>query len=68
MLLNLSSLQFHFGSKGTCSLVLALRSLYHVLMANVIMLTKGKDIMAGNLSLNMRSNIFYVRLFSLCII
>jgi hypothetical protein len=68
MLLNLSYLEFHFGPKGTCSLVLALRNLYHVLVANVIVLTKGTDIMAGNLSLNMRSNIFYVRLFSLCII
>lgn len=50
MVWNLLYLQFHFGSKCTCSLVMALPNLYLVLVANIIMLRKGKDTMAGNLS------------------
>jgi hypothetical protein len=43
-------------------------NLYHVLVANVVMLRKGKDTTAGNWPLNTRSNIFYIRLFPLYII
>jgi len=51
MVWNLLYLQFHFGSKCTCSLVMTLRNLYLVLVANIIMLRKGKDTMAGKFCL-----------------